>query len=336
MRHALSILELLRAAGGRLRLPTGRAGRRYRLTVELQENFALNQPLSPCARGTGPAEPQVRASALDVGLKLMEATLEKPPGAERAGEEVKGEALLAAMKAEGPGVHGAHARTGRSPAGSRSRSCWTRRWSVPGVRPVGVPSTAVDGVRDMSERAVTLGTGGERCGLARSEGILLRYLWTPARALRQTVPVDARRRDPHGHWWSGSGERPPGPTATPCWTASWPPAGLSVRRERRLPGGAASREQPGGDLQPAGVPRDGVATAAPARGAVGAGEDKVLGALDERVRLDRDRWAGASTLLHEYEDVYRRRPVRGPSLIRITSTRGSPGFSTVVQVFDSP
>ena len=50
-------------------------------------------------------------------------------------------------------------------------------------------------VRDMYERAMNFGEFVQFYGLARSEGIVLRYLADGFKALRQTVPQDALRED---------------------------------------------------------------------------------------------------------------------------------------------
>jgi hypothetical protein len=50
-------------------------------------------------------------------------------------------------------------------------------------------------VRDMYERAMTFGEYVQLYGLSRSEGIVLRYLADAYRALRQTVPDDAKTEE---------------------------------------------------------------------------------------------------------------------------------------------
>jgi hypothetical protein len=49
--------------------------------------------------------------------------------------------------------------------------------------------------RDMYERAMTFAEYIAWCGLARSEGLLLRYLADAYKALRQTVPEDAKTEE---------------------------------------------------------------------------------------------------------------------------------------------
>ena len=76
-------------------------GRTWRLTVELQENFALNQPLSPFALAALTLlDREDPGYALDV-VSVIEATLEKPRQVLNMQEKkARGEAV-ASMKAEG-------------------------------------------------------------------------------------------------------------------------------------------------------------------------------------------------------------------------------------------
>ena len=81
MKKALGIYRELLAAGVVERIPPeeqGPDGRTVRLTVHLQANFALNQPLSPFALAALELlDPESPSYALDV-VSVIEATLEKP------------------------------------------------------------------------------------------------------------------------------------------------------------------------------------------------------------------------------------------------------------------
>ena len=101
-RQAIAILRALLAAGVVERLDEpDETGRRYRITGDLQLDFALDQPLSPLALAALELLDRESASyALDV-VSLLEATLEGPGvvlAAQRS--HARGEAI-AAMKAEG-------------------------------------------------------------------------------------------------------------------------------------------------------------------------------------------------------------------------------------------
>ena len=67
------------------------------------------------------------------------------------------------------------------------------RQTHPWIAEAGLSPKAV--VRDMFERAMTFGEFIEYYGLARSEGIVLRYLSDAYKALRQTVPPDKVNED---------------------------------------------------------------------------------------------------------------------------------------------
>src|SRR5690606_3792987 len=102
IRRAIAIYRALLAGGVVERLPEpDEEGRTVRLTVDLQLDFALNQPLSPLALAALELLDRDSPSyALDV-LSVIEATLEDPRQVLYAqASKAKGEAV-AAMKAEG-------------------------------------------------------------------------------------------------------------------------------------------------------------------------------------------------------------------------------------------
>ncbi|MFI5086721.1 MAG: DEAD/DEAH box helicase, partial [Actinomycetales bacterium] len=102
MRRALSMARELISAGIVERIPAGEQGpdgRTLRLTVHLQLNFALNQPLSPFALAALELlDPESPSYALDA-VSVIESTLEKPRQILSAQQKkARGEAV-AAMKA---------------------------------------------------------------------------------------------------------------------------------------------------------------------------------------------------------------------------------------------
>ena len=103
------------------------------------------------------------------------------------------------MKADGIEYEPADgAARGRSPTRSRWPSCWRPRTSCTGAGTRGWPTTSCDPksvVRDMYERAMTFVEYVDFYGLSRSEGLVLRYLADAYKALRQTVPEDARTEE---------------------------------------------------------------------------------------------------------------------------------------------
>jgi superfamily II RNA helicase len=205
--RAIEIYRALLAGGVVERLPEpDEDGRLVRVTVDLQYDFALNQPLSPFAlaaiellnKDEAPAEPGTSSTyALDV-LSVIEATLDDPRQILSAQQfRARGEAV-AAMKAEGieyetrmellDGV------TWPKPLEELLGAAYEiYRRGHPWVADYELAPKSV--VRDMYERAMTFPEYVSFYGLSRSEGIVLRYLADAYRALRQTVPDDAKTED---------------------------------------------------------------------------------------------------------------------------------------------
>src|ERR1700733_7806131 len=197
--RAIEIYRALLAGGAVERLPEpDEAGRRVRLTVDLQLDFALNQPLSPLALAaislldnTDPDYP------LDV-LSVIESTLDDPRQVLSAQQfRARGEAV-AQMKADGveyeermellDGV------TYPKPLADVLEAAYDiYRRGHPWVLDYAVSPKSV--VRDMYERALTFSEYVAFYGLSRSEGLVLRYLADAYKALRQTVPDEAKTQE---------------------------------------------------------------------------------------------------------------------------------------------
>jgi hypothetical protein len=170
-------------------------GRRVRIVGDLQLDFALNQPLSPFALAA--IELLDRALPdypLDV-LSVIEATLDDPRPVLYAQENrARGEAV-AAMKAEGIEYEERMALledvTYPKPLDELlGAALELYRRGHPWVADARLSPKSV--ARDMSERAMTFTEYIGHYGLARSEGLVLRYLAVAYRALRQTVPDEAK------------------------------------------------------------------------------------------------------------------------------------------------
>ncbi|KXK60358.1 DEAD/DEAH box helicase [Micromonospora rosaria] len=199
IRRAIAIYRALRAAGVVEELPEpDETGRRVRLTVDLQLDFALNQPLSPLALEVvqllDPADP---AYSLDV-LSVVESILDDPRQVLSAQQfKARGEAV-AAMKAEGIEYE---ARlellddvTWPRPLAELLEAAYeTYRQSQPWVADHQLSPKSV--VRDMYERAMTFGEYVQFYNLSRSEGLVLRYLADAYKTLRQTVPEDTKTEE---------------------------------------------------------------------------------------------------------------------------------------------
>ncbi|WP_290856435.1 DEAD/DEAH box helicase [Hamadaea sp.] len=198
VRRAFAIYRALLAAGVVERVSGPGEPLRLRVVEDLQLNFALNQPLSPFALAA--LELLDRSSptyALDA-LSIMEATLENPRQVLSAQQfKAKGEAV-AQMKADGLEYDERMALldevTYPKPLAELLEAAYEMyRRGHPWVSEHEVAPKSV--VRDMFERAMTFTEYVAFYGLARSEGIVLRYLADAYRALRQTIPPDARTED---------------------------------------------------------------------------------------------------------------------------------------------
>lgn len=199
MRRALGIFRELLATGVVEKLPQpDPEGRTVELTVDLQPDFALNQPLSPFALAAfellDPADPEY---ALDM-VSIIEATLDPPRQVLSAQlKKAKGEAV-AAMKAEGMDytdrMNALDEITYPQPlAELLEQQFEVYRAQAPWLNDFELSPKSV--VRDMFERAMGFTDYVNFYGIARSEGVLLRYLTDAVKALRQTIPQDARTEE---------------------------------------------------------------------------------------------------------------------------------------------
>nr|WP_312855047.1 DUF3516 domain-containing protein [Agromyces agglutinans] len=220
-RRALEILRTLRDAGVVVLEPDAAAGRvapdeggrvsrpglgvRLSLTVDLQPNFALNQPLSPFALAAielldpETSEQGTGHYALDV-VSIIESTLDDPrPILSQQEFRARGEAVNA-MKQDGIEYDERMARleevTYPKPLDELLAHAFeTFASSQPWVRDFELRPKSV--VRDMFERAMSFGEYVSQYQLARSEGLVLRYLSDAFRAIRQTVPDEAKDEELH-------------------------------------------------------------------------------------------------------------------------------------------
>ncbi|MEN2739006.1 DUF3516 domain-containing protein [Microbacterium sp. X-17] len=169
-----------------------------RLTVDLQPNFALNQPLSPFALAAFELfDAESPTYALDI-VSVVEATLDDPRPVLSAQQfQARGEAV-ASMKAEGieydERMEALETVTHPKPHDELLHEAFvTYASSQPWVADFELSPKSV--VRDLYERAMTFGEFIAFYKLARSEGVVLRYLSDAYRALNQTVPLDLRTEE---------------------------------------------------------------------------------------------------------------------------------------------
>ena len=199
IREAVGIARSLLQAGVVERLDEPEPDRRrYRLTVDLPADFALNQPLSTFAlAAVDVLDPASETYALDV-VSVIEATLEDPRQILAAQlNKARGEAV-AAMKAEGieydERMELLDDVTYPKPleellAHTFDVYLQSNPWAADGqLSPKSV-------VREMWERAFTFREFISVYGLTRSEGAVLRYLSDAFKALRSSVAASARTEE---------------------------------------------------------------------------------------------------------------------------------------------
>lgn len=199
-KHILRAIQIVRAllAAGVVERVEGPDGVTLRLTVDLQADFALNQPLSTFALAALELlDPESPTYALDV-LSVIEATLEDPRHVLSAQRfKARGEAV-AAMKAEGleydERMEQLEDVSYPQPLAELLGAAYELyRQGHPWVADHEVKPKTV--ARDLYERAMSFTEFVGFYGLARTEGLVLRYLADAYKALRQTVPGSARTDD---------------------------------------------------------------------------------------------------------------------------------------------
>ena len=175
-----------------------------RLTVDLQPNFALNQPLSPFAlaafdlldpdpaAGTGTG-----SYALDM-ISIVEATLDDPRAVLSQQEFLARGEAVAAMKREGieydERMELLEDVTYPKPLDELLSAAFeTYSAAQPWIRDFELHPKSV--VRDMYERAMSFGEYVAYYKIARSEGVVLRYLSDAYRAASQTIPEELKDED---------------------------------------------------------------------------------------------------------------------------------------------
>lgn len=168
-------------------------GRRVRVTVDLQDDFALNQPLSLFAvEMIATLDADSPTHALDV-LSVVESVLENPGVIIAAQVDKAKQELLGALKAEGVEYEQRMEELSKVEHPKPLRDELYGHFNVfrdhhPWVGQENVRPKAV--AREMFERAMTFREYVNHYGLKRSEGVLLRYLSDAYKGLVQNVPED--------------------------------------------------------------------------------------------------------------------------------------------------
>ncbi|MGB3370574.1 MAG: DUF3516 domain-containing protein [Rhodococcus sp. (in: high G+C Gram-positive bacteria)] len=173
-------------------------GRHARLTMDLQPDFALNQPLSPFALASFELlDADSPTHALDV-VSIIESTLDDPRQILMAQQHAARGEAVSQMKADGieydERMELLEEVTWPKPLAELLVPAFEiYRGGHPWLNEVALSPKSV--VRDMIERAMTFAELISHYGLTRSEGLVLRYLADAYRALRQTVPPEARTEE---------------------------------------------------------------------------------------------------------------------------------------------
>lgn len=187
------VLATLIDAGVVERVSVEGGGEAYSTTVELPDNFALDQPLAPfLLAALELLDPEDDAYALDL-ISMVEATLENPPQILRAQEREARDKAMAEMKAEGIDYDERIERIQEvsypMPLEEPLSEAFERYVAkVPWAADYELRCKSV--LRDMVETAADFKGYIQRLGIARSEGTLLRYLSDAYRSLSRTVPAD--------------------------------------------------------------------------------------------------------------------------------------------------
>ena len=187
------VLATLIDAGVVERVSVEGGGEAYSTTVELPDNFALDQPLAPfLLAALELLDPEDDAYTLDL-ISMVEATLENPPQILRAQEREARDKAMAEMKAEGIDYDERIERIQEvsypMPLEELLSEAFERYVAkVPWAADYELRCKSV--LRDMVETAADFKGYVQRLGIARSEGTLLRYLSDAYRSLSRTVPAD--------------------------------------------------------------------------------------------------------------------------------------------------
>lgn len=170
-------------------------GKDYYMTLDMPDDFALDQPLSPfLLAALELLDPESDTYALDV-ISMAESTLEDPKQVLRAQERQARDKAMADMKADGldydERMDKLQEITYPKPLEDMLEAAFDQyRHDVPWANDYWLSPKSV--VRDMVETASDFTGYIARYNIARSEGTLLRYLSDAYRTLARTVPPEKR------------------------------------------------------------------------------------------------------------------------------------------------
>jgi superfamily II RNA helicase len=334
IREAIGIARSLLQAGVLVRVDEPEPdGRRYRLTVDLPPDFALNQPLSTFALAAiDLLDAESDTYPLDV-VSVIEATLDDPRQVLAAQlNKAKGEAV-AQMKAEGIEYEErmelleevSHPRP-LAELLEHAFEIYSR--SNPWAADAHLSPKSV--VRDMWENAMTFREFVQTYGLTRAEGAVLRYLSDAVKALRSGVPAAARTDEVTDLVeWLGELVRQVDSSLLDEWEQLTNPEG-PLEEAVSVP--ARPRPLTGNERAFTAMVRNALFR----RVELWARRRWYdLGELDSGSGWDADRWGEVVRgYFEEHAEVRTGADARGPALLIID--RGAPGLWRVRQILDDP
>ena len=313
-------------------------GRRYVLGVDLPDDFALHQPLSHFALSAlDLLDPESPEYTLDV-VSVIESVLEAPRPVLMAQRRAARDEAMAQMKADGLEYDERMARLDEigwpQPLAELLEHAYeTYRAGHPWLPAEGPGPKSV--VREMYELGMGFTDFVSRYGLARSEGLVLRYLTDAYRSLRQGVP-DAHRTPELDELveWLGTTVRQTDSSLLDEWEALADPEGVARYAAQAAPGDPPPPARPltqqrtaftrmvrnamfrrveliaRDDLEElARIEREAAERTDPAR----------------RVLMDRTAWDEALEAYYaEHDDVGTGADARGPELFQVEAGRGVP------------
>ena len=315
--------------------PPGPDGRTLRLMVDLQANFALNQPLSPFAVAAFDLiDTESETYALDL-VSIVEATLDDPRPIIRAQQHrARGEAI-GEMKAEGieyeERMELLEEVEHPQPLRDMLEAAYeTYRGGHPWVADHELRPKSV--VREMWERAMTFSEVISEYQLARSEGMVLRYLSDVYKTLLRTVPTDARNEELEDITeWLGELVRQTDSSLLDEWEQMIKPGDDLAEVRAKADAGAPPRPLTGNPR----AFRVLVRNAMFRRVELAAfGRWSALADLDGDDGWDAQAWMDAmAAYREEYDEIGSGPTARGPSLFMVTE---GPDTWSVRQVFEDP
>ena len=204
----------------------------YALTVDLPEDFALDQPLSPfLLAALELLDPESDTYTFDL-ISMVEATLEDPKQVLGAQERAARSRAMAEMKADGIDFEERKERlqdvTYPKPLEDLLDTAFAAYCAeVPWANDYELSPKSV--LRDMLEGANDFKGYIQKLNIARSEGILLRYLAEAFRSLDRTVPVAKRNEQLEDIIsWLGFMVRSVDSSLVDEWEAAGDPAALDM------------------------------------------------------------------------------------------------------------